>query len=177
MSSQEDDCTATLNGNSVKVEKRMGVRSEDRSLIGSNAAEARGCAAPTLGAPDAMHGGYLITNQTSFLDLHNFCVFDYQSRNAIFKSNTHALLAPSMTKITDKLASLPNETHWFSLEFFPPKTTAVSLLIFCSIHQLLKTLHQMHTRKYSPTITRERVFKTSFPVSPVWPTLGPSSSP
>jgi methylenetetrahydrofolate reductase (NADPH) len=32
-----------------------------------------------------------------------------------------------MEKITDKLAALPEDGTYFSLEFFPPKTTAVCL--------------------------------------------------
>lgn len=31
-----------------------------------------------------------------------------------------------MEKITDKLAALPPDANYFSLEFFPPKTQAVS---------------------------------------------------
>ena len=32
-----------------------------------------------------------------------------------------------MEKITDKIAALPPDAHYFSLEFFPPKTTMVWL--------------------------------------------------
>lgn len=31
----------------------------------------------------------------------------------------------NITKITDKLAALPDGADYFSLEFFPPKTTMV----------------------------------------------------
>jgi len=31
-----------------------------------------------------------------------------------------------MEKITDKIAALPNDANYFSLEFFPPKTETVS---------------------------------------------------
>jgi len=31
-----------------------------------------------------------------------------------------------MEKITDKIAALPNDSSYFSLEFFPPKTQIVS---------------------------------------------------
>jgi len=31
-----------------------------------------------------------------------------------------------MEKITDKIAALPNDASYFSLEFFPPKTQIVS---------------------------------------------------
>jgi len=36
-----------------------------------------------------------------------------------------------MEKITDKIAALPPDANYFSLEFFPPKTNAVSLF-YCS---------------------------------------------
>jgi len=32
-----------------------------------------------------------------------------------------------MEKITDKIAALPNDANYFSLEFFPPKTQIVCL--------------------------------------------------
>jgi hypothetical protein len=32
-----------------------------------------------------------------------------------------------MDKITDKIAGLPENTPFFSLEFFPPKTSAVCI--------------------------------------------------
>lgn len=32
-----------------------------------------------------------------------------------------------MDKITDKIAALPNDASFFSLEFFPPKTQIVRL--------------------------------------------------
>ena len=32
-----------------------------------------------------------------------------------------------MDKITDKIAALPPDAHYFSLEFFPPKTQMVGL--------------------------------------------------
>lgn len=31
-----------------------------------------------------------------------------------------------MEKITDKISGLPDGAHYFSLEFFPPKTSMVS---------------------------------------------------
>lgn len=33
-----------------------------------------------------------------------------------------------MEKITDKIAALPPDGHYFSLEFFPPKTQMVGFL-------------------------------------------------
>jgi methylenetetrahydrofolate reductase (NADPH) len=35
-----------------------------------------------------------------------------------------------MEKITDKIAALPAGARYFSLEFFPPKTTMVSRLSY-----------------------------------------------
>jgi methylenetetrahydrofolate reductase (NADPH) len=36
-----------------------------------------------------------------------------------------------MEKITDKIAALPPDGHYFSLEFFPPKTQMVGFLLSC----------------------------------------------
>ena len=33
-----------------------------------------------------------------------------------------------MEKLTDKIAALPHDATYFSLEFFPPKTQAVSIV-------------------------------------------------
>lgn len=36
-------------------------------------------------------------------------------------------LVTNMEKITDKIAALPSDANYFSLEFFPPKTQIVVL--------------------------------------------------
>ena len=41
-----------------------------------------------------------------------------------------------MQKITDKISALPKDGNYFSLEFFPPKTQMVCVLI-CMLHSLL----------------------------------------
>lgn len=38
-------------------------------------------------------------------------------------------LPSKMEKITDKIAALPHNANYFSLEFFPPKTQEVGVLL------------------------------------------------
>lgn len=74
-----------------------------------------------------------------------------------------------MEKITDKIAALPPDANFFSLEFFPPKTQMVGFALFTQRQWPLES-------DLTDEMPLSRALPTSKPVWSAWPRRSVRSS-